>query len=309
MNVASEIKRLKFIEDFKNILPLYDDKLPSHIISKSSIINYNSWFNIKKYNTNIVNNNLDYKNNIVKEVINCKKIKMLFTLEQKQIINKWMEAYTYMYNEGIKYIRHNCKESYNHINHNKVKILKKYVNFQNIRNNLKVIKNNILNNTQIKNINKNTCIPAHTLDYAIRQLTSNIKSAITNIKHNHIKRFRIKYWNHNRISKTIDFEKVTFSKKTNQLCSSILGEIKYEYNNKPFILPKITCNVKVNYNSILDEYTLLIPIKHILNTEKEKKSNNIIVLDPGLRTFRTGLSENNAYKIAPNINKHIRIKL
>ena len=32
-----------------------------------------------------------------------------------------------------------------------------------------------------------------------------------------------------------------FSIKSNYLCSSILGEIKYEYNNKLFILPKITC--------------------------------------------------------------------
>ena len=42
----------------------------------------------------------------------------------------------------------------------------------------------------------------------------------------------------------------------------MLGDMKYEYNNKPFILPKIKSNVKINYNSILDEYTLLIPIKH-----------------------------------------------
>ena len=128
--MSSEFKRLKFIEDFKPILFQHNNQLPSKITSKSSLINNNSWFNIKKYNTNVVNNNLVYKNNIVKEVINCKKIKMILTLDQKQIINKWMEAYTHMYNEGIKYIRHNCKESYNHINHSKVKILKKYVIFQ-----------------------------------------------------------------------------------------------------------------------------------------------------------------------------------
>jgi hypothetical protein len=62
------------------------------------------------------------------------------------------------------------------------------------------------------------------------------------------------------------------------------------------------CNVKVNYNSILNEYTLVIPIKHILNAEKEMRSNNIIVLDPGLRTFAK-----NKLKIINNIlclNRH-----
>ena len=63
----------------------------------------------------------------------------------------------------------------------KLKHIYKYSNFQTIRNNLKSEKNNILNNSQIKGISKNTCIPAHTLDYAVRQLSSNIKSAITNL--------------------------------------------------------------------------------------------------------------------------------
>jgi hypothetical protein len=46
----------------------------------------------------------------------------------------------------------------------KLKYIYKYSNFQTIRNNLKSEKNNILNNSQIKGISKNTCISAHTLD-------------------------------------------------------------------------------------------------------------------------------------------------
>lgn len=187
-----------------------------------------------------------------------------------------------MYNTAIKYIRKQSKECYTNIMKDKLKHIYKYSNFQTIRNNLKSEKNNILNNSQIKGISKNTCIPAHTLDYAVRQLCSNIKSAITNLQKCHIKRFRIKYWNHNRPSKTIEIEKQSVSKK-NKICFNMLGDMKYEYNNKPFILPKIKSNVKINYNSILDEYTLLIPIKHA-STEINNKPNNIIVLDPGLRT-------------------------
>ena len=58
----------------------------------------------------------------------------------------------------------------------------------------------------------------------------------------------------------------------------MLEDMKYKYNNKLFILQKIKSNVKINYNSILDEYTLLIPIKHA-STEINNKPNNIIVLD------------------------------
>jgi transposase len=204
--------------------------------------------------------------------------------------------------------RNNYKESYNYITKDKLKLLHKYKNFQNMRNNLKDIKNNIINKSQLNNIVKNTKIQTHTLDYALRQLTSNIKSAITNIQKNNIKRFRIKYWNNSRPSKTIEIEKQYVSKKTNKICYNILGDIKYEYNKKDFILPKINNNVKINYNSVLDEYTLFIPIKH-KPVREENKPNNIIVLDPGLRTFMTGLSENSAYKIASNINNHIKIKL
>ena len=94
----------------------------------------------------------------------------------------------------------------------------------------------------------------------------------------------------------------------NGFCNKILGDIKFEYNNKLFILEKLKNNVKINYNMILDEYTLLIPKKHIPKTILNK-DKNIIVLDPGLRVFMTGLSESESIEIAPNINKIIRKKI
>ncbi len=85
----------------------------------------------------------------------------------------------------------------------------------------------------------------------------------------------------------------------NGFCYKILGDIKYEYNNNLFILEKLKNNVKINYNMILDEYTLLIPEKHIPTTILNK-DKNIIVLDPGLRVFMIGLSESESIEIAPN---------
>ena len=108
------------------------------------------------------------------------------------------------------------------------------------------------------------------------------------MKNSHIKRFRIKFWKINRPSKTIDIEKENIN--GNRLCYKTFGDIKYIYNKKDYQLSEIKSNVKINYNSILNKYTLLIPTKH--KTEKlEDKPRNIISLDPGLRTFMTGLSE------------------
>ena len=149
------IKKEEFLENIINLLPKHTNKLPNKIISKEEYSN-NSWFKIKKYNTLSCQNNLNYENTFSNEVINCLKIKMLLTLEQKQIINNWMDSYTKMYNTGVQYIRNNYKESYNYITKDKLKLLHKYKNFQNMRNNLKDIKNNIINKSQLNNIVKNT---------------------------------------------------------------------------------------------------------------------------------------------------------
>ena len=108
------------------------------------------------------------------------------------------------------------------------------------------------------------------------------------MKNGNIKRFRLKFWKFNRPSKTIDIEKENI--KNGKLCYSLFGEIKYIYNNKDYELSNISNNIKINYNLITDEYTLLLPV--VNKTEEIKnKPRNIIVLDPGLRTFMTGLSE------------------
>lgn len=302
-------KRKRFIEDFNAILPKYKNQLPIIEIDelktiKKDIIKTNSWFEINKFNVKEVSNNLKYKTSFPKEVINCIKIKMILNENQKKIINKWMDASTEMYNKALQYIRENCDFFKNniirkHLHHiSKTKL----TNFQFLRKNLKEIRNNIQNKTDLK-FEKNTKIHIHTLDYIIKQLTSNIKSAISNLINSNIKRFRIKFWKNNRPSKTIEIEKQYILQ--NKICPKILDDIKYEYNKTSYELPKINSNVKINYNSILDEYSLIIPFKNKPKLSFENK-NKIISLDPGLRTFLTGVSENASYDICPGVNKKLR---
>ena len=299
-------KRKKFIEDFNNNIDKYKNNLPIDIKNKSYLYNNNSCFLIERLlakNKNI-NNTLNYPTKITKEVINCQKIKMILNKEQILIFDKWFNAYTEMYNNVLNYIRNNCNYFKNNIikSHLKSINLNEYTNFQKIRNNLKSIKNNI----QQKYSYNKKLIYIHTLDYAIRQLTSNLKSSISNLQNGNIKRFRLKFWKFNRPSKTIDIEKENI--KNSKLSYKIFGDIKYKYNNKDFILPKINHNIKINYNSITKEYILLLPITN-KTKEIENKPRNIIVLDPGLRTFMTGLTEREQLNIGLNINKILRDKI
>jgi transposase len=318
-------KKKKNLEEFVNIIPKYKNYLPDNI-STSNTYKYttDSWFDINITECEKKLNTFNYKTKFPKECINCKKVKMLLSNSQKEIINMWFKSSTHMYNKTVDYI----KNTFN-INKNN-KIDRKAYNFIYIRSQLLNEKTNIVNNSQIKNTDKKTKIYTHTLDYTIKQLTTNIKSAITNLKQGNIKHFKIKKWKYNRPSQTLEIEKEAYSKKNKGLCYNILGNINYEYNNKPFILTdQIKTNVKINYNLILDEYTLLIPEKHKPQEIENKDRNNqgealiiksknmlwhifrrnIIILDPGLRVFMTGLTENDSVDIAPNINTIIREKL
>jgi putative transposase len=157
-----------------------------------------------------------------------------------------------------------------------------------------------LNKTNIK------CqIDAHTLDRTIFQLVENIKSAKTNLLRKNIKRFRLKFWKYNRPKQVMCFEKGKI--KNGIFCKSIfknLPPIKYIYNSENYDISNINTDFKISYNSILDEYLLLVPVKVLPIVDNNRK--DLIVLDPGLRTFMTGLSDNIMLKIGQNVNAKIK---
>ena len=350
-----------FHQNFKKTIVKNQNALPMSFSETNDNINTNSWFDIKKTSSTANYNNIHFKKNIPnKEIIKCIKYDMILTIEHKQIINKWLEASTKMYNETLKFVKNNFDFIKNDVTISTIKVqdkkniyeleeLEMFYNSNNVFNKkyneyvtkkIEKISNNInnsksledslelhkINNTdycndiylkkQMKSIkekiiqeseingDKNTRIYSHILDESISQLAANIKSARTNIYRGNIKRFRIKYWKLNRPSQSIEIEKLLI--KNNEVCPSRLNaneKIKYYYNGKECI-PNITTCIKINYNSILNKYTLLVPIKEKPIIE-ENKNGNLISLDPGLRTFMTGISENSSVKIGINVNKII----
>jgi putative transposase len=198
-----------------------------------------------------------------------------------------------MYNATLKYIKTQIYENRYNNNFNIAKLL----NYRNLRTNkLKNIKNDIIDNSQLPNHAKNTKLKCHMLDTAIQLACANYKSALSNFKAGNIKNFRIRYWKLNKYKKLLDIEKQYFNRGS--FCYNELGNIKCVYDNEIFKLDNITSACKIYYDSDTDRYQLLIPERtEMIETNHTKK---VISLDPGLRKFMTGLSENECITICTN---------
>lgn len=146
-------------------------ELPINIENKSTLINTNSWFKIRHYKTNDVYNNFKLDNILIdNKLIKCLKINMKLNNHQREIMKIWMNSYTKMYNEALKYIKTKIP-FFRTLNKTNVKNMdKKIIRFIDLRNNLKNIRDEIKETTKINKITIHT----HTLDKSIKQLCSNI---------------------------------------------------------------------------------------------------------------------------------------
>jgi len=316
-------KLKNFLNEFKPIIDNHKNELPIfNLKNKNKKFNTETWFDINyskqhdKQKCNIIStddlDNIEYK---------CIQIKMILTDIHKQILQNWFNASTYTYNKTLEYIRNNFNFTKNEVTRNilETEINNNGNNFFNkryIRTKMNIIRSNIqelfkFNIDKKYTLNKKNIIckiDAHTLDKTIFQLVQNIKSAKTNLLRRNIKRFRLKFWKYNRPKQVLELEKCKISEGI--LCKSIfenLPKIKYIYNSEEYDIKNVDTDFKISYNSILDEYLLLVPIKVLPDPEIETKTNkkDLIVLDPGLRTFMTGLSDNIMIKIGQNVNKKI----
>ena len=322
-NKNVKYKRDSFLKKFIDVVNKHKNNLPKFNKCKSykhKSINTNSWFDINKtINKTKRITLIESTDKLDKCEYKQIKVKMILSDIHKIILQNWFKTSTIIYNETLKYIRHNYeftkKEIIKDILKKEIKKSKDFYNKRFIRNQLNTLKKKLQKDTTIiidkkytKNkVNDVKCmIDIHTLDKTIFQLVQNINSAVTNMLNGNIKRFRLKFWKHTRPSKIIELEKNKISDGI--LCKSIFGNleenIKYFYNGKPFDISKIDSDFKINYNSITNEYYLLVSIK--INKNEINNNGKLIVLDPGLRTFMTGLSDNESLKIGTNIHEKIK---
>jgi len=209
-----------------------------------------------------------------------------------------------MYNYTLRFIKNHYKQTG-----------KTILNWKTIRTQyMKVYKNDILNRSQIKKSIeknksgkiKNTKIKVHILDDAIKLACSNYKSALANLRNGHIKRFRIRYWRKNRKQKIIGLESNLFT--NGSICPALFGKIKgiYFLGNKKedFDFNSVDSDSKIHFNSNTNEYTLLVPITK--KTTNKPTKNKIISLDPGIRKFMTGISENEVIKVGKEVSGKLK---
>jgi hypothetical protein len=245
------------------------------------------------------------------------KVDMILNATHKMILKNWFKACTLIYNETLNYIKTTFPFTKNAITKKMIIGQKDFYNSYSIRNKMKEIKNKIQKDfsfvidkdkTISKKKNIKCAIDIHTLDKTIFQLTQNIKSAVSNVKNGNFKFFRMKYWKYTRPSQTIELEKSKI--KDGIFCKNIfkdLPKIAFMYNNQTFNLSQIECDFKINYNSITDKYTLMVPMK--TEYTLTERNDNIVVLDPGLRTFMTGISNTEYLSIGNDIHSKIKTSL
>jgi len=260
----------------------------------------NTWFTIKES----LPQNVDFKKNkyIVEEIkdikYKCKRVILNLTNRQRNIIDKWLNAYLDMYNIALKYIKDNRETN------------KKILNFINLRKILINDKDKLVkkSGTVVENLNKKSktkvkysTIKVHDIDYAIKLACQNYKSALTNYKKGNIKKFRIRYWRKNKQNKIMDLEKQSFN--SNSIRKDVLNKVKGYYNGEKFNFNTIECDCRLQRTDGM--YYLYVPELLLLNNE-EKEKNEQITVDPGIRKFGTGITENKVVKIGEGSGENIR---
>lgn len=167
------------------------------------------------------------------------------------------------------------------------------LNWKNIRtNHLKTIRNHIQTKSSD---NENLRIRIHILDCAIKLACTSYKSCLSNYLNGNIKKFKIRYWRHNKKNKIIEIEKEFI--KNNKLLFDVFGDFNLTYNNEKYTL---TGNETVSflYCSDVKKYYLLVAEKIEL---KETKIDKYTAIDQGIKPFAACRSNDELINIGTNV--------
>ncbi len=239
-----------------------------------------------------------------KDIKKCFKVRLYPSHNQKLILDDWFNAYIDMYNATQSFVKKRFFNDKNTI-----------LDYKKLRTSyLKDVRDKIIHNSQSPfyvtekgKVEKDTKVKTHMIDSAIRLLCANYKSAISNKK-----RFKMNYWKKNKSIKIIDIEPNYF--RQNTICDKVFGKIKYEevyVNGKKFKLDDIReihkCECKLQYYKETGEYILFVP--RVVTPKEKSGKQKVVSLDPGIRTFMTGISDNAVLQIGNNISNVIKEKL
>lgn len=266
------------IEKYSNVLAC-----PSIGLEKMDTDSH-SWFSIKKSTFEDHSIKVKINSNFSDNVIKCQKVVIKFNNEQEKTILSWMRASKIMFNETIRYFK---TQKFNEA--------KAITSFRKLR-------NDIFRN-RIDEMSKKYNMPTHILVCSIQRACACLKSCLSNLKNGHIKHFRLRYIKEKHTTKILDIEGLYFSSKQNTFCKRFLGNY---IDSDGYDLTSVTSDSKLHFNKKENRFTLLVPVK-----ERVEVNNNqhTVTLDPGLREFLTGVSDNHLVEIGSNVSQKIKTNL
>ena len=225
-----------------------------------------------------------------------KQIELYPTDNQKKIFDQWFISCVLMYNETIKYIRTN--------RFNKTKFQLSIGYFKKALTSQKeaIYKKSKLNVT-IDGKQTITHINKHILDYAINDAVNRYKSCLTNLRNGNIKHFTLRYLKLTKPNKTFKIENILWTH--NSFCTSVIGKIllcsikDFDYSNNIHTVAIITKRK--------NKYVLLLKYPKSIDNSIDKKDT--VTFDGGIRTFLSGLANNEVLEIGTNMQADITARL
>lgn len=278
------------IEDFQDCIKKNHNKIWKPPLKLNTVkCNTNSWFDLLISETKTKNKFIDKTKCEEIEKVKYKDlhVRLLLTFDQKKIINSWIEDYRQIYNLTLKYIKTIVNKDMT------LKQVKEKINFYKVRMELYNCKHEIFDRN-------NSTSYVNDIDQAINLACKNYKVAHKLYKLKKIKHFRMRPWRKQKASKYMDISHERFG--NNKL--KRVGEIKTSYNGEHFPLEKLNhwCKLIHKDNSyILCVPQNIIPHKTCMKVENKIEKQKVIALDPGVRTFMTGISESGTLQLANNL--------
>jgi len=292
----------------KNNILNYHNKINLPLLDNINFVdNKNiSGIDFKKSEHNLINTKLNlvsdnlFKGKKKKDVlVKTIKISLLPIEKQKRLLINWMDAWIVMYNKVISIIKNERKQQ----SITKNKPLK--YNEMNL-DNLKLNKLKYDLNEFKASLVKKTKIDSHTLDYCIKDVLSSLDSSISNLNNGNCKKSRLRFIKKSKKSKIIKIENNGSTITDKSFCTSKIGKFIKTIPN--LNLKKIGEGTYiVHYKN--NKFSMLIKKKKLKIKKHLIKQQKVIALDPGHRTFLSGLSNNHLIEIGNNVDKKITREL
>jgi putative transposase len=219
-----------------------------------------------------------------KDAIRAKKIRIYPNNEQKQIFRKWLGTTRYVYNKAL------CSIKKQEIS----------FNFQKLRNKFVTKKNNP------DVLDWMTETPKDVRAGAMKDLEIAYKAAITNLKRNNIKHFKLNYRSKKKeTGLTIPSSAIKFDTEKKSLFiykRFITTPIKIS-NDKLLKSINIKCDCKLKIEN--NKWFLCIPVEYKLDMINNDNKKECCALDPGTRKFQTIYSQEEVIKLKIEKNDKI----